>query len=360
MIEYDIKKDRQVQEAIFYGKPFKFSYSGLNKLLFSPSSFYNWYILNERKDITSPNLIQGKVIHALLLDNNSFSQKFIISPATLPEGNGKILIDKVFDHYMSVLNDPENAEVDVPGDLSDYRGKILETMVDMNYWQSLTDDKPKKGETTFITGDDKRIAKAITDTTLNYWKFLQLKAGRDLIDQETYDYCVEAAEALRRHTRASELMALFWCEFDNVTVENEIHLEVDSVRSKTFGLHGYLDNVHINHDEKVIYLNDLKTTGKSLGQFKESIEYYSYWLQMAIYHTLVYNHYYDLVKKGYQIKCHFIVIDPYMAIYCFPVTAPTLAQWLYRMDESLDIADYHYTNKKYELPYDFCRGVVEL
>ena len=89
----------QVQELIneFYSKEFYLSYSGLNKLLYSPSLFYKHYILQQREDKLESYLIDGKVIHCLLLDDGSFDQQFILTPGTLPTGNTRSVVDKIFE-----------------------------------------------------------------------------------------------------------------------------------------------------------------------------------------------------------------------------------------------------------------------
>ena len=64
------------KENNFYSKKFKFSYSSLNKLLFSPSLFYRDYILEEREIKTDKHLIEGKLIHLLLLQPEEFDKEF--------------------------------------------------------------------------------------------------------------------------------------------------------------------------------------------------------------------------------------------------------------------------------------------
>jgi hypothetical protein len=52
----------------FYQKKFYFSYSGLNKLLYSPAMFYNHYVLNQREDSKDAHLVGGSVLHCLLFE----------------------------------------------------------------------------------------------------------------------------------------------------------------------------------------------------------------------------------------------------------------------------------------------------
>ena len=56
----------------FYEKKFYFSYSSLNKLLFSPRIFYKHYVLDQREDSTAQHLIEGSLLHCLLLEPQNF------------------------------------------------------------------------------------------------------------------------------------------------------------------------------------------------------------------------------------------------------------------------------------------------
>ena len=55
------------REEEFYAKQdFAFSYSSLNKILFSPSLFYKDYILKQREVKTDKHLVEGKLVHCLV------------------------------------------------------------------------------------------------------------------------------------------------------------------------------------------------------------------------------------------------------------------------------------------------------
>jgi Holliday junction resolvasome RuvABC DNA-binding subunit len=78
-------------------------------------------------------------------------------------------------------------------------------------------------------------------------------------------------------------------------------------------------------------------------------------MQAAIYIVICYLKYSDLIAvKNYSVKFHFIVIDQNFLTYAFPVSNETIEKWIEQLTEKLKIAEYHYTNKKYELPYLFC------
>ena len=80
----------------FYKSDFYFSYSSINKLLYSPAAFYKHYILNQREDSVDAHLVAGKVVHCLLLEPKNFDKEFIVIPSNLPKDNNRLLVDEVF------------------------------------------------------------------------------------------------------------------------------------------------------------------------------------------------------------------------------------------------------------------------
>ena len=337
--EYQLEAEKK-----FYDKPFYFSYSSLNKLLFDPSSFYKMYVLGEREEKTDSYLVQGKIIHGMILENDKFDQNFIISPTNLPDGKARILTDMIFKYHVEVTAEKEALYKSLL--LSDYTDKILEVMTEIDYYQSLKTDA-------------QRIDKVVTLETGSYFNFLKNKGNKTLIDQESYDYCKNAVDVIKQMPNIIELLGLNVTEFDNITVENELALQRE-LSKYPFGLKGVIDNLKIDHDTKIIYINDLKTTGKTLSVFSESIEYFSYWLQAIVYCYMVHHQYQNLIKDGYKIKFHFVVIDKFFKVYPFPVSEDTLIVWEKRAQQVLKEATHHYTTRRYELPYQFDKCLVTL
>lgn len=158
--------------------------------------------------------------------------------------------------------------------------------------QSLTDDK----KAPFKTGDEKRLEKIITDDARAYFQFLKIKGNKDLIDDVTLARCNEAVTAVRENKEACELLGLFVDEMDNVdiTMRNTWRLRLINL----FGLKGVLDNVKVDHKHKTVFINDLKTTGKTITEFRETLEVFNYWAQAAIYERLVMYNLVDVLGSG--------------------------------------------------------------
>lgn len=340
-LEDIMQESAESLEKDFYLKKFYFSYSSLNKLMWNPAVFYQMYILGIKEERQDAHLVQGKIVHALLLEEEKFNDQFVISPSKLPGDSVKVVIDRVFAHHQELAQNG-----DTRTDLSHFDQAILDVMVDMNYHQSLKTDQ-------------QRLDKIISAESTNYWSFLKTKGKKTLIDQDSYDFCKNAVELIKTNKELCTLIGCNTTEFDNVEIFNELPLSVEYSKAQ-FGLKGIIDNVVINHDKKTIFINDIKTTSKDLKDFPETVEFYSYWLQAIMYCTMIGIKYMDLLASGYEAKFHFVVIDRAFQTYSFPVTEGTLNNWSDRMNKVLEAADWHYTNKRYDLPYNFATGSVVL
>ena len=120
--------DFQAEEN-FYKKKFHFSYSGLNKLLFAPGAFYKHYILNQREDRMEQHMLEGKLLHSLLLEEDKFDEQYVLSPVKLPGDSAKKVLDKVFvkaliDGYLELS-------------LEDLKADVLQILQEINLHQSL-------------------------------------------------------------------------------------------------------------------------------------------------------------------------------------------------------------------------------
>ena len=79
--------DKQKEEQFYANDKFCFSYSSLNRLLFSPSLFYKDYILKDKEIKTDKYLVEGKLVHCLVFEPESLKDKFSIVPGKAPSDN---------------------------------------------------------------------------------------------------------------------------------------------------------------------------------------------------------------------------------------------------------------------------------
>jgi hypothetical protein len=314
-------------EEEFYSKPFNFSYSGLNRLLYSPKLFYSHYVLQQREEKLDSYLLEGKVIHCLLLDGDNFDRQFVVSPLSLPSDNPKLVVDRVFRHAQETNS--------LDQDLRSFESLIIDILKEINLHQSLKTD-------------EQRVDKMVTDQTVSYFDFLKKKGNKDVIDTEMYNRCLDSVQILRQNEDVVKAIDLY--RNSGGTVYSEHPLQID-LPGYPFGLKGIVDNLIVNESNKTIVINDLKTTGKTIAEFAETVEYYNYWLQAAIYKKLVIGAF--NVDASWKVEFNFIVIDKYKQTYVFPVSDETMNTWyLTGLSNALAKAKYHYEKRYYSLPYD--------
>ena len=322
----------------FYKKEFNFSYSSINKLLFSPRMFYNHYVLNQKEDSTDSHLVIGRVLHCLLLEPANFDNQFAVMTNKIPSENNKKIIDNIFRNYLVNQNNTLTLE--------DYSKDILTHLLTINLHQSLKTDQ-------------QRLDKILTDENNEYFEFLKLSLGKTVIDQIILDNCKKSLDVIKANNNVRALLQLDKIqEDDEIEVYNELIVSM-SDKNLPFGFKGVLDNVVVDHNSKTIFINDLKTSGKSIQDFPESVDYYKYWIQGTIYVILASEKFLK-DKQDWNVQLTFIVIDKYNQVYPYQVSSESLSKWKIDFEKIVTQIRWHYDNKQYDLPYDLALGNVKL
>lgn len=329
-------------EAEFFAKDLKLSYSALNLLLQSPTLYYNKYVLNQDENISGKHIDQGQVIHCLLLDRHLFDEKFIVASSNLPTENTKLVVDKVFEYHSALTKGLDTFNFK---DLGDYTDEIVHVLKEINLHQSLKTDQ-------------QRIEKIVNTQSIEYFDYLKVAESKTIIDNVSFERCLLAMESVQNHKKASALLGLE-ANPENV-IYNEHPLELEKHNAYPFGFKGILDNINLDRGNKIIYINDLKTTGKSLIHFQDSVEKYNYGFQAAMYFKLVKAKFKELIDNGWKIVFNFIVVDVFNQTYVFEVSDVTMSIWGAGLAEKLIEATYHYKENDYTLPYRFATGKVIL
>jgi hypothetical protein len=253
----------------------------------------------------------------------------------------KKVIDNIFKTHLSIENNSLSLE--------DYSQDILTELLTANLYQSLKTDQ-------------QRLDKILTEENKQYFNFLKEAREKTVVDQPTLDGCRASVEVLKSNKDIRQLLQFDRAETDDhIEVYSELPVQVD-VDYLTYGFKGIIDNLVIDRESKTIFINDLKTTGKSLLDFPESVQYYKYWIQAVVYEKLVYHKFLKDLPDLAEWKLYFtfIVIDKYNQAYPFQVSGETMAVWQQDFDEVTDMVKYHYENKDFTLPYDLIMGNVKL
>jgi len=322
-------------EDEFFSQPFMMSYSGLNKLLFSPVLFHQHYILKQRDDVVDKPMVEGKLLHCLLLNPEEFENEFVLMSSDMPSDGPRKVLDKIYEIMKA------NGKSEMDGTFVEH---ILDVLKEQNLYQSLKTD-------------EQRIDKMTTDKNIKYLDYKFQAERKTVVDQDMYDFAKNTVETIKSNSKLMDLMGF---NRDSLTTNVKQHNELDLVCLEFddyyFGIRGIIDNLVIDHDNKVIRVNDLKKSSKSIGQFEESIEYYNYWMQAALYRLLV-NHIKETTfGVDYPVEFRFIVVDPYMQIAPIRISEETMESWTLKLNDELDKANYHFKERDFSLPYKFLKG----
>lgn len=327
--------ERLVKEEEFFDKTFMMSYSGLNKLAQSPALFYQHYVLGQREDVYDKNMIEGSLIHCLLLNPSEFEDQYVLSSELTPSESQVQVLHRLFEHYKELKAEGDHRET-----LEEFSYAIIDILEDVNLYQSM------KPET--------RLAKMVNETTKSYWDYIKKAEGKVVIDHSTYDFAKAVVEKITSNAQIMDLMGFFADEMNGVKMQNELELVTFLGDEYPFGIRGFIDNMVIDVQKKEIRVNDLKKSGKEIKSFVDSIEYYRYWIQAAFYKMLAEKLFLSRPEyKDFKITFRFIVADSYMQIAPIKVSDETMAKWEEDAKKLLSEAAYHFNEKNFELPYEF-------
>lgn len=333
--------ERILLEEEFYSQPFLLSYSGLNKLLFSPVLFYNHYILKQREDTVDKPMIEGKLLHCLLLNPEDFNKEFVLTSNTLPTDRTKKVMDKLYDCMVAEGREYLIGTCPTEEFLAWIQTYMLDILVEENLHQSLKTDQ-------------QRLDKMLTSRNMSYLSYLFEAQRKTVVDQEMYDYATKMVAEIKNNPSIRKIMGMDHDSLDtNMKVHNELDLVMLGLEDYSFGIRCIIDNLVIDYDNKVIRINDLKKTAKSIGIFKESIEYYNYWMQAALYVRLVDNIKQTTFGVDYPCEFRFVVVDPFMQAAPIRIGAESMSKWSSDLDQMLKKAQFHLSNKCFSLPYEF-------
>jgi hypothetical protein len=299
-------------------------------------------VLKQREEEMGTALVEGKLIHCLLLDKDSFDKNFLLLPGNIPSDNPKKVVYTVYQYHRSEPVVPQDPN------LEHYKTKILEVLKEINLYQSLKTD-------------EQRLEKILTDSNKEYFSFLTKREGKTIVDVSTLDYCLSVVEQLENHANIPSLIGIKNSD-ENVQVFNELPMQID-LEEYPFGIKGIVDNLVIDASKKVIRINDLKTTSKTISEFKDTVDFYNLWLQAALYRKMVIKEFIEnnnLDADMWKVSFTFIVVDKYNQMYPFEVSDATMQQWEYQTNITLEAAKWHYENRNFDLPFEFAQSRVFL
>lgn len=224
------------------------SATGLSAFSRSPLAFREY---KDKEDATeSEALIIGKAVHCRLLEPDTYDDRYYVMDTEAPGGNMGTFIDRYF-WYVSNEFAPEMAK-DLAYKDSGYKTKF-ETV-----WKNF-EEKPE---------------------CVAYWNALNEAKGKTILTSKDEFVIENCVESVYKHKSAEYLLKEE--PEDGVEFHNELEL-LWKMKEFDFNMKSILDRVKIDTVNKLINITDIKTTSKSVHNFRHSYKNFAYYRQLAFY-----------------------------------------------------------------------------
>lgn len=159
--------------------------------------------------------------------------------------------------------------------------------------------------------EDTRVNKVI-EQGAEYYKILQLGEIKTLITQQVYNNAVQCVDTLKSSLVTKDYFN--YNPFTDAGIEKLFQLKFRSDTVSQYGaVRCMFDLIIVDHNNKTIRPNDLKTTGKDEHEFYKSFIDWKYYLQGTMYTAILQ----DVISKDEYFKdftilpYEFIVINKY-------------------------------------------------
>lgn len=295
---------------------------------------------NGPRALIKPSFIEGdgvkfgSLADDLLIDkvtnNNTFKDKYFIYEDNKPTATLGTLCDIILENYDSV---PDT-------------NTVLKIVRHNGFWSN-------------IKLDESLIKKYDLP---EFWEYIKIKfyiKDKIVVTQKEFQDAEECVGLLLNHKHTQHL---FNNKFKN------IYQYGFNYYYKGFHLRGFLDKLSIDHENKIVYMEDIKTGSSRADEFSKSFIKYCYYFQEAVYVKAFDSICKELGLENYTLApFKFIFIGRGEKVpHVFEVSEKwhnaalngfkTKAGYKYKgLDENLDLIYYHWKNKL----YDFSQEVYE-
>lgn len=268
----------------------------------------------------------GSLSDDLLLDkvmnNNTFKEKYYLFDGNKPSATLGELCDIIVKNYDKL---PDSSA-------------ILKIVKHNAFWSN-------------IRVEEKLIAKYDTEEFWDYLNIMFEVQDRIIVTSNDYNDAEECVNLLLNHKHSYKLF--------NNDFENYYQYKFN-FQYKGFNIRGIIDKMSIDHNNKIVYMEDIKTSSSKAHEFVKSFIKYCYYFQESVYSLA-----FDTICKELNLENYtlapfkFIVIGRYEKVpHIFEVSDKwhnaalngfkTKSGYKYRgLNENLDLIYYHWKNKAY-------------
>jgi hypothetical protein len=260
------------------------NYSALKTFADSRHDFYKEFVLRTvTPDKKSEAMIMGDLVHCLMLIHDEFENRYAIvdSSISVPTGQLKTLVDNLW--KITLQNIGEDNQ------LTRAMNELLEEAFTMTCYKG-TERVAYKGKT---------LDYAINDFVTNgreYYQYMRANFGKDVISARTYEKASIIVDELKVNPVTRGIFGI--SESREVTIYNEEAITF-TYRGKV--MKAMIDRIIVNHENKKVYIYDLKGTGWDIGSFEYNILKNHYYIQWTVYYLAVLSWIEQRGLTGYEV-----------------------------------------------------------
>lgn len=257
----------------------------------SPAKFLSFFEQNTEKK-QSISLERGTLLH----DWHEHQDGFIVADIEKPSEMMCGWVDRVFD--MLAVSE---------GGIANYSNDIVQSVRNGAYAS---------------TKDATKLKEKFESEGLEYLKFLFKGSGKVALTPATKIIIDNQINSLLGHKKANHMLFGQVSDTSKRIKELEIYWSVD-IEGKETKFKAKLDNTIFDYKNKVVYLNDLKSTGKPVSLFKASFISFRYYRQIAFYINALFQY---LIQQGedpkeWSVIPRMVAVDntPNYNVHCFTI-----------------------------------------
>lgn len=264
----------------------------------------------------------GSIVDDLLLDEQSFDDKYFIYNGVKPTATLGKLCDIILTNYNKIPSDKDIINIAKRNKFwSKYSDEALNKVIFTSHFKEYIESQYLSKKKTLVTTEDLLLANDIKDVLLTH------DFSKDIFNNE--------------HENFNQVK--FSMKYKNVTIR------------------GILDRIIVNHTDKTVRFIDLKTGANSAEEFEKSFLKFKYFFQSALYTKAQKEIYKNLgIPKGYKLlPFQFLYIGRYQKI---PLLYNTSKKWFKAafkgftrdgytyngIDKLIDTIKWHYKNRIFD------------
>lgn len=245
------------------------------------------FLDNSLERVESKSMENGSIIHEYMESPTSFAVADVPKP-------GDMLGDMIdeFHRITPAFSNDSIGNIEITSELKTEKGKSAEILATRNAFEKLAGllqipvnpcilifRQARAATRAYKSYGEQTLVEKFINDGLDYLKQAQKLDGKLTLTQADKNIIEGAKDALYSNALANKFYNLSKSFTRNlVFVEVPVFFQFQNLNCKA-----KIDNIYIDLDSKVIYLNDLKTTSTALGLFRGTIEFYEYYRQLAWY-----------------------------------------------------------------------------